>query len=106
MDDAIKVLKGMFGMSEIILPEQIRSYFSWIGDWVKWDIWYLPNIEGNIWDFVLLFIGAVLVFFWKNVSEFSERFKPSGLTLLVTVILFFISVLSMNQVSEFLYFQF
>lgn len=55
---------------------------------------------------LLLLASFVLVFFIKNSTEFAKKLQPNKLYLTVTLILLIISVLSINKVSEFLYFQF
>lgn len=85
--DALKVLRGMFGLSGI----QFHS------------MTYMPNAR-----YVLTLLVAC--FFWVNFApnnlEIAKKFKPNWLWLIFMVVVSSLSLLYMNQISEFLYFQF
>ena len=55
---------------------------------------------------LLLIPSLILLFFVKNSNEFAEKFKPNAIYFTATLLMLLISVLSINKVSEFLYFQF
>lgn len=55
---------------------------------------------------LLLITSFILTFYMKNSIELSKKLKPNVLCLTVTLILLIVSILSINKVSEFLYFQF
>ena len=55
---------------------------------------------------LLLISTIILVFFIKNSVEFAKKFKQNWIFFSATLILLTISILSINKVSEFLYFQF
>lgn len=106
-DEALKVLNGMAGLNGVVLPDRLQPYLSFLDfSFVSWDIWYLPNIEGDIWNFALVAFGLGLCWFWKNTNQLAERFKPTWINLLVLLAFAIYSLMSMNKVSEFLYFQF
>lgn len=63
--------------------------------------------DGNIKISVFLLVACfVLAFFFKNSNEWAQRLKPNRIYLTITLVLFIVSVLLLNTVSEFLYFQF
>lgn len=56
---------------------------------------------------LFLIIGCfILVFFFKNSMQWAEKLKPSKAFFAVTLVMLIVSILSINKVSEFLYFQF
>lgn len=84
--DAIKVLKGMAGMSGVE-----RSTL-WLGQ-NKWQVLFL----------VTLF---VICLFPKNSMKMLEEFQPSPTTAFACVAMLLLSFLHLSQFSEFLYFNF
>ena len=79
-DDAIKVLEGMFGITELIKPE-----FKVI----KW-----------------VLAAFLIVLFAKNSNELLKNMKHSSKYLFINIVLFWIALAQINKVSEFLYFNF
>ena len=56
---------------------------------------------------IMLFLACfVLVFFVKNSMYWAGKIKPNKIYFTATLIMLIIAVLSLNTVSEFLYFQF
>lgn len=82
-NDAWKVLSGMFS-----------------GDFSNQAIG--NNSEGIKW----LIIAFILAFFGKNSNQYLERFKSNTVNLLVAFVLLVVAILHLNQLSEFIYFQF
>ncbi len=90
---AIELLKSLIGLNGInpLVINKLRFTFE----------------NGNIKLSLFLFAGCIIMsFFMKNSMEWVEKFKPSKIYFIVTILLFVLSVSSMNKVSEFLYFQF
>jgi len=84
MDQAWRILKGMVGLNGLGL-DQLTSFA-------------FP---------ILLFVVFLpIVFFAKNSSERAESFKPSVKVALAMAVLFIVSLLYLNRISEFLYFNF
>ncbi len=87
-EDAIKVLKGMFGLSGVI-AEKTLPYISFFD-------------KDDLWKFIAVFI---IVIFLKNSMQMLKR--PINIKKAVFVsFLFSWAVLSLGKVSEFLYFNF
>jgi len=88
-DDALKVLKGMSGLAD----ENILSI--------------LTSLQGlNIKTTLALFAGFVVVLMFKNSMQQLEVFKFNYKTICFTSMLFVVSVLSMDKITEFIYFNF
>lgn len=90
---ANKIISSMFGLNGFmpIVIDKLRFSFE----------------NGSIKLSLLLLIpNFILVFCIKNSVEFSKKLKPNWVFSSATLIMIIISILSINKVSEFLYFQF
>lgn len=90
---ALEILKGMFGFNGISTFEIDKMRFAFENNTEKISI-------------ILLTACIILIFFAKNSNEIVTKLKPTKIILLATIILFITSILSLNKISEFLYFQF
>lgn len=90
--DAVKVLKAMFSLENVVLPSSQL----------------LENIEpGGFTKIAPYFLLAfVLILAFKNSMQKMDSFKANYKIALFTVFLLSFAVLSLNKVSEFLYFDF
>jgi len=84
VDQALRILKGMAGMNGLGL-DQLSSF---------------------VFPILLFAVFLPIVFFAKNSSERAEAFRPSVKTALGMAVLFIVSLLYLNRISEFLYFNF
>ena len=107
-DDAVKVLGGMFSLENVVLPNPLankliflKSYGIEFGGWVA-------NIDADGGKFLIpwLFVAFILILFFKNSMEKWKEFKLNYKTLVLTFICLVAGLLSLNKVSEFLYFNF
>ncbi len=107
--DALELFQAMTGMKGIILPDTFQGLLGWIpigGVFQGWQpLSYLPGIGGG---YSLIILGIVMLGVMKlpNTMQMIEQFTPKivwgvGIAILATACL-----LSLNRVSEFLYFQF
>ena len=68
------------------------------------------KVTGNIGDgsksLIWIGFGIFFILFFKNSTEKSKEFAINNKSLFLTLIYFLSSILSLNQVSEFLYFNF
>ena len=104
-EDAIKVLKGMFGGS-IVLPLSMKESLDSLSQHgVKFGYW-LQSISRD--DYTMLWIAAafIVTLALKNSNQMTERMKPNYLTVLYATILFLAAASSLSKLSEFLYFNF
>ena len=105
-DDAIKVLMGMMGVSGIVLAEKYNLIFSFLTNYgITFDR-VTENIGDGSKSLIWILFGIFFILFFKNSMEKSKKFKINIKTLFITLIYFLSSILSLNQVSEFLYFNF
>jgi len=105
-DDAIKVLKGMFGMSGVVLPEKYFGFLSsYAGKLFEYGNVY-ANISGKDKTTAFIIIAFIIVLWFKNSNEKTKLFKPTYWNLAFVLVLFLTAVSMMSRVSEFLYFNF
>lgn len=105
-NDAMKVLQGMFGMSNIMLPGSLASKLSFMKQYnIEFGEWLL-NIEGNIWTVFWLVMVLISILFLKNSLNILNDFKSNYQRIVFASIAFVCSILSFNKISEFLYFNF
>lgn len=105
-DDAIKVLKGMAGMTGLNLPAALSSKLAFLGQYGVEFGNLFSVIEGDLYTPVWILAGFALVLLFKNSIEQIHSFKISYKTVCFSGLLFVYGVLSMNRISEFLYFDF
>jgi len=104
-NSAVKVLEGMAGMNGVMLHKSLRNVQFLQGLGIKFGAW-LGGIEGSDRTYIML-IGALLVTHLSlNSMQIVERVKPSWSWVTFMLVISFWSLLNMNRVSEFLYFQF
>ena len=89
---ALDIIKSMFGMNGFapVIIDKLR--FSFFGGELKLSM--------------LLLLGAVILLCLPNSNELSKRVKPNLVCGIITFTLLLLSVLQLNKISEFLYFQF
>ena len=104
--DAIKVFKGMFGLNGFWRLQESPSLAIFISDFnAPWDA-ALAKIDGSFFSLIfILFFGAITVF-GKNSNNYSMENKPIIVNVLFVSILLSTSILFINRISEFIYFQF
>ena len=93
MHDAIKVLKGMFGLNGFSYTQESSLV-------------QMAQLNLNPKVLLLILICFGLAFIFKNTNELAERFKPAWNTAFASAVVFFIAMINLNRISEFLYFQF
>ena len=105
-DDAIKVLKGMFGFSGIVLPDKIESFLNILKDYrVDFSEFWLIDIDGDNWTPIWIIIAFIIIFM-KNSNILLQKFNPNFKTVIYTAVLASFSILSLSKISQFLYFNF
>ncbi len=105
-DDAIKVLSSMFSLKDIVLPKALESKLAFLKDY-NIDFGYFGVHIGAKIDTILWLISAfIIVLLFKSSSEHLKSFKLSYTTAIFTGIMLLAGIISLNKVSEFLYFNF
>lgn len=103
---ATDVLKAMVGLNGVVLPtalaqvfpEHIRGFLSF-GD-------YLGGVVGSPFDLGFIGAGFVICLMYSNSNQKMHVFSPKKMSAFTATILFSVSLVSMNKVTEFLYFNF
>lgn len=110
LSDSVDILQTMFGMKGFILPTSYQKWLGWLEPMgLQFQGWQnfskLPDIGGNKCIAILgiLTIGVAIL---PNTQEILRKFQPSWMSAIVVSTLAVLCLLSMNRISEFLYFQF
>ncbi|MEC4983485.1 MAG: MBOAT family protein [Oscillatoria sp. PMC 1068.18] len=110
LSDAIAILQTMVGIKPMVLPTAYQPFLGWLSDWgVQFKTWqeltYLPTLGAHK-SFFLLGLILLGIVFLPNTQQLMTRFKPTLWIATLISLLGTYCLLSLNQVSEFLYFQF
>lgn len=107
LEDAWKVLRGMLGLDGIILPlfmERQAGFLGQLGVAFN-DVFFVTRAEGErLVATLLIFLPMAML--WRNSLQMKNSFAPNLANLALFVLLFSFSVMGLDKVSEFLYFQF
>ncbi len=103
--DAVKVLRGMAGLNGIMLSQDVAAKFASLQKYgVTFGYLFFRGIHHNIWAALIgLLILSVAV---KNSNDMVKGFQPNWKTALFSAVSAIYVLLSMNKVTEFLYFNF
>ena len=105
-NDAVKVLKGMVGFNGIVIAEKYNNIFSFLANYgIKFNEVTI-HIEGGNKSLCWILFTILFILIFKNSMDLWQKFKFNYRTLFLTLILLVYSILSLNKVSEFLYFNF
>ena len=96
----------MFSLNNIVLPNVLEGRLSFLTDLGVNFGGFVMNIRGDFHTPIWILSGFVLVLMFKNSIQKLDRFKMNYKTALWSGIAFTVGVLSLNKVSEFLYFNF
>ena len=105
-EDAIKVLKGMFGFSGVALPHVLAGKLAFLQAYGVEFGMFMSHVKGSNITLVYLVLAFILVLGLKNSAYYLENFKPTKGFAFVSALLFAWGFFSLNKVSEFLYFNF
>ena len=106
LENAISFWKTMLGINGIYLTEKYAVVFPWL---VRFGIQFqenFPYLDAPITKVIYVLMLLFCVCFLPNSQEIMSFFKPNLIWLTISVILTSYCLLSLNQVSEFIYFQF
>ena len=107
-EDAVKVLMGMVGLGGVVLPSFLQTKLAFLYQYrIIFEERFLLNLgdmSGR--DLLLIILIFILILFFKNSMEKWKEFKLNYKTLVLTFICLVSGLLSLNKVSEFLYFNF
>lgn len=103
---AVKVLKGMFGFSGVVIPEKRLEFLHFLGDCGARIGRVYADIGGRSETTRLLVVFMLIVALAPNSMQLKEKVTPGKFWAFAIGIMLAYGILSMNRVSEFLYFQF
>ncbi|MBS4033335.1 MAG: MBOAT family protein [Ignavibacterium sp.] len=129
IDSAMRVLKGMAGLNGIILPQVWESYTGSFGKWLSvlgTSFGMTPAFNEALRGPLLLLILLTIVFFFPNTQQVMHKFRtainiyrgdnmgvptwfnwePTWRWAAISAVLMTTSIVMIDKVSEFLYFQF
>jgi D-alanyl-lipoteichoic acid acyltransferase DltB (MBOAT superfamily) len=105
-EDAIRILNGMVGLGGIILPDKLEGKLAFLTEFGVEFGDFIANIEGDYFTPIWLISGFILTLMFKNSIQKLEDFQFNYKTTLLFATIFSSGILSLNKVSEFLYFNF
>ncbi len=105
-DDATKVLDSMFSLNNITLPKALESKLGFLKDYSVDFGYFGVNIGAKLDSVLWLCAAFITVLIFRNSSEQLSRFKLNYTTAIFTAIMLLAGIISLNKVSEFLYFNF
>ena len=105
LQNAVKVLKGMIDIPNLIymmthlgkIKEMTLDYRTFVQN---------TSSNGTIYTTIFLLFSMIIIFFLKNSFEKNKKLKFNLVTSIQTAIIFVYCVFALNQISEFLYFNF
>ncbi|MEQ9552998.1 MAG: MBOAT family protein [Coleofasciculus sp. G3-WIS-01] len=112
LPEAVELIQTMVGINGVTLPGEAQGKLSILTQFglqlKSWnDLAYLPQVNGSKALSLLVLIGlAFCVTFLPNTQQILQKLKPRWWWAVWVGILASFSLLSLNRVSEFLYFQF
>ncbi|MBP0004272.1 MAG: MBOAT family protein [Cyanobacteria bacterium SBC] len=112
ISDAIHLLKSMFGLNGIVLPGEAGGKLSVLTnlgfELRSWnELTLLPDLYGKkVLVFGALFALWIVVTQFPNTQQILQNVKPQRVWAIGLGLLSALCLLSLNRVSEFLYFQF
>lgn len=111
LSDGLAILQSMWGIKPLTIPS---AYKSILGSLVplldiqfkSWqDLIYLPEIGGQ--KSIMILLGLLFcIVLAPNTQQIMKNFKPNAFAAVTVSLLATFCLLSLNRVSEFLYFQF
>ena len=105
LQGAVNLLKGMF-FGDLVLPSFLESRLGFLSEYGIQFHWWLEQIQGSFITYLCI-IGAFIVCLgFRNGVEWLNRFKPNWFYVVWFWIIFILSINALNNVSEFLYFNF
>ena len=103
---AMKVLKGMAGLSGVTLPQGFAPFLSALKEYgIQFGNLFqtIPWESKTLNCFILAFILAV---FFKNSNQFVDKLKPNWRTVIALSVIVVYAILNLNRTNEFIYFKF
>ncbi|MDD2896226.1 MAG: MBOAT family protein [Aliarcobacter sp.] len=105
-DDAVKVLGGMIGLNGVVISDKLSNKLAFLVDYgITFDV-VTKHIHSGNKSLTWLLVGIFFILFFKNSMEKRDSFNLNYKNLFLAFICFVYSILCLNKISEFLYFNF
>jgi alginate O-acetyltransferase complex protein AlgI len=104
--DAWQILQAMFGAKGIVIASNYESLLGWLSPLGVKFTQNFPYLKGGGESLIVLAALLVGVTVLPNTNQMLQWFKPNLLWVIYLTTLAALCLLSLNRVSEFLYFQF
>ncbi|MEN6462821.1 MAG: MBOAT family protein [Syntrophomonas sp.] len=104
--DAIKVLKGMFGFSGIMLPGTLSAKLGFLSDYGVTFTQLSARFSGIYQAIAMIIVFIIISLTVRNSMAMKDTFRPNWQTALFISILAVWAILGLNKISPFLYFNF
>jgi hypothetical protein len=105
-DDALKVLGGMFGLNNIVLPGILSNRLSFLNQFGVDFGNPFGDIPAGYSLLVWLLLGCIVVLGFRNSMELLRTFKVNMYHVLFVIFALFVSFFHIQRYSEFIYFNF
>jgi len=105
-NDAMKVLGGMFSLDYIVLHPMFETKLGFLKSYGITFSGMFEHINGSKMTIIVIIFAFILILFFKNSMEKQKSFGLNYKTVVFGAICFISGILSLNKVSEFLYFNF
>ncbi len=104
-DDAVRVLTGMVGGHGVHLSDKLLRFDLFAGLAAEHPQLFTPMAFGRT-PYITVLVALAFVLLARNSQQYLARFRTDTRTLLASIAVFTVTLLNMNRVSEFLYFNF
>ncbi|MGI6723820.1 MAG: MBOAT family O-acyltransferase [Arcobacteraceae bacterium] len=107
-DDAMKVLGSMFSLENVVLPNPLAGKLGFLKEYGVEFGGFVVNIDndGGKTLIPLILLAFILVIVFKNSMQKIDSFKANYKNTIIAIVCFTYAILSLNSISEFLYFNF
>ena len=102
--DAVKVLGSMFSLDNIVFPSFLNSSFGFLNKYGIEFGGFVSNLKAGNEIILYILMAFIITLKFKNIYQY--QFKENSLNLTIFVLVSIVSILKLNEYSEFLYFQF
>jgi len=105
-EDAIKVLKGMFGFSGVVFSDRSLYKFESLRPFVEAHAENFGKLMFGSTSVSFILVGIFVVLYYDNVVQLSQKIKFNYKLLFLLLAIVIGTLFNMSRVSEFLYFNF
>ena len=105
-NDAIKIIKSMFSIDNIVLPNFLSSKFDFLTSYGFVFGEFTEHIKADKDIIMWLLVGFIITLLFKNSMQLMRDFKPTILNVIIFILTFTIAFYKLSGYSEFLYFRF